>query len=85
MQYLAPTDSTGRKANNAVVPTEPESPQPNASPFQQMYAAKIYTCAGSYKLLAHESQAVSSELKISTASLGLVTVLGPERGMLGFC
>lgn len=83
IQYLAPNDSTAWTANNAVAATAPKSPQPNAPP--QMYAAKIYIHAGSYQLLAPESQAVSSELKISTAFLGLVTALGPRRGVLGFC
>lgn len=66
-----------------LLPTAPKSSQPDASP--QMYATKIYIPAGSYQLLAPESQAVSSELKISTASLGLVTTLNPKRGVLGFC
>lgn len=66
-----------------LLPTVPKSPQPYASP--QMYAAKVYIQAGSFQLLALESQAGSSELKISTASLELVTALGLKRGVLGFC
>lgn len=58
----------------------------NASPG--MSAAKVHMHTGSYQLLAPEAQGVSSDYKIITAFIGspdLVIVLGPKRGVLGFC